>query len=335
MPLSDKPVEALSEAEAAKELARLAEEIAGHDLRYHAEDAPTISDADYDALRRRNLAIEQRFPDLVREDLPSKRVGAAISEKFGKVTHVVPMLSLDNAFADGDVVDFVARIRRFLRLAAETELAMTAEPKIDGLVAVAALRSRKAGHGGDARRRSGRRGCDRQLRAPSRKSPTSFMGRFSRGARGAWRDLHAPCRFRRAQDRRNAEAGKPTFANPRNSAAGSLRQLDTSITASRSLRFFAYAWGEISKMPADTQMGMVAAFKRFGFKTNPLMQRFTDVEGLLGALPHDRGKAGRRSATISMASSTKSTSSICKRGWASCRAARAGRSPTNSLPRRR
>ena len=333
MPLSDKPVEALSEAEAAKELARLAEEIAGHDLRYHAEDAPTISDADYDALRRRNLAIEQRFPDLVREDSPSKRVGAAISEKFGKVTHVVPMLSLDNAFADGDVVDFVARIRRFLRLAAETELAMTAEPKIDGLSL--SLRYEAGRLVTAATRGDGQVGEDVTANARTvAEIPNVLHGDFPEvlEVRGEIYMRHADFA---ELNRRNVEAGKPTFANPRNSAAGSLRQLDTSITAGRPLRFFAYAWGEISKMPADTQMGMVAAFKRFGFKTNPLMQRFTDVEGLLGALSHDRGEAGRRSATISMASSTRSTSSICKRGWASCRAARAGRSPTNSLPRRR
>jgi len=280
MPLSDKPVEALSEAEAAKELARLAEEIAGHDLRYHAEDAPTISDADYDALRRRNLAIEQRFPDLVREDSPSKRVGAAISEKFGKVTHVVPMLSLDNAFADGDVVDFVARIRRFLRLSAETELAMTAEPKIDGLSL--SLRYEAGRLVTAATRGDGQVGEDVTANARTvAEIPNVLHGDFPEvlEVRGEIYMRHADFA---ELNRRNAEAGKPTFANPRNSAAGSLRQLDTSITASRSLRFFAYAWGEISKMPADTQMGMVAAFKRFGFKTNPLMQRFTDVEGLLG-----------------------------------------------------
>ena len=136
MPLSDKPVEALSEAEAAKELARLAEEIAGHDRRYHAEDAPTISDADYDALTRRNLAIEQRFPDLVREDSPSKRVGAPPAEGFAKVRHAVPMLSLAKAYTDQDVVDFIERAYAASSSATRnSNIAFTAEPKIDGLSA--------------------------------------------------------------------------------------------------------------------------------------------------------------------------------------------------------
>ncbi len=133
MPKAKQAVDSLTEAQARDELEKLAQEIAGHDKRYHAEDAPTISDAEYDALRRRNLAIEQRFPELVREDSPSRRVGAPVSEKFEKVRHKVPMLSLDNAFSDEDVVDFVARIRRYLKLDADAPVAMTAEPKIDGL----------------------------------------------------------------------------------------------------------------------------------------------------------------------------------------------------------
>ncbi|TIQ86171.1 MAG: NAD-dependent DNA ligase LigA, partial [Mesorhizobium sp.] len=131
--MAEKPVDSLSESEAASELKRLAAEIAEHDRRYHTEDAPVITDAEYDALTQRNLAIEQRFPALVREDSPSRKVGAAVSEKFRKIVHAVPMLSLDNAFADADVIDFVGRIRRFLRLGADAPLAMTAEPKIDGL----------------------------------------------------------------------------------------------------------------------------------------------------------------------------------------------------------
>jgi DNA ligase (NAD+) len=277
--LASKPVEQLTEKEAAAELARLAEEIAGHDLRYHTEDAPTISDAEYDALRRRNLAIEQLFPALVREDSPSRKIGAAISERFGKVVHAVPMLSLDNAFHDEDVVDFVARIRRFLRLDADAELTFTAEPKIDGLSL--SLRYEGGRLVKAATRGDGQVGEDVTANA---RTVTDIPNVLSDGfpdvleVRGEV--YMRPSDFAEL-NRRNAEAGKPTFANPRNSAAGSLRQLDTSITASRPLRFFAYAWGEISKMPADTQMGMVAAFQSYGFRTNPLMKRFTDVEGLL------------------------------------------------------
>ncbi|GLS41404.1 DNA ligase [Mesorhizobium tianshanense] len=276
--MAEKPVDSLSEREAASELKRLAEEIASHDLRYHAEDAPTISDAAYDALRRRNLAIEQRFPALVREDSPSRRVGAAVSERFGKVVHAIPMLSLDNAFADADVTDFVGRIRRFLRLGAD-EPAMTAEPKIDGLSL--SLRYEAGRLVSAATRGDGQVGEDVTANARTiAEIPNVLTEDFPKVL-----EVRGEVYMRLADfaelNRRNAEAGKQVFANPRNSAAGSLRQLDTSITASRPLRFFAYAWGEVSKMPADTQMGMVAAFERFGFKVNPLMKLFDSVEGLL------------------------------------------------------
>ncbi|WAX97762.1 NAD-dependent DNA ligase LigA [Aminobacter sp. NyZ550] len=277
--MSDKPVDSLSETEAAAELARLAEEIAGHDLRYHAEDAPTISDADYDALRRRNLAIEQRFPQLVREDSPSKWVGAAVSEKFGKVTHVVPMLSLDNAFADEDVSEFVGRIRRFLRLSADEPVVITAEPKIDGLSL--SIRYENGRLVTAATRGDGQVGENVTANARTIADiPNVLKGDFAEvlEVRGEVYMSHADFA---ELNRRNAEAGKQIFANPRNAAAGSLRQLDTSITASRPLRFFAYAWGEVSDMPADTQMGMVEAFKTYGFKTNPLMKVFDSVDGLL------------------------------------------------------
>ena len=277
--MSEKPVDSLSEAEAAAELARLAEEIAGHDQRYHAEDAPTISDADYDALRRRNLAIEQRFPQLVRADSPSKSVGAAVSEKFGKVTHVVPMLSLDNAFADEDVNEFVGRIRRFLRLGADEPVVISAEPKIDGLSL--SIRYENGRLVTAATRGDGQVGENVTANARTIADiPNVLKGDFPDvlEVRGEVYMSHADFA---ELNRRNEEAGKPIFANPRNAAAGSLRQLDRSITASRPLRFFAYAWGEVSAMPAETQMGMVAAFGRYGFKTNPLMKVFDSVEGLL------------------------------------------------------
>ncbi|HEY4191097.1 MAG TPA: NAD-dependent DNA ligase LigA, partial [Mesorhizobium sp.] len=277
--MSEQAVDALTEGEAATELERLAKEIAGHDLRYHAEDAPTISDADYDALRRRNLAIEQRFPDLVREDSPSRTVGAAVSEKFGKVVHVVPMLSLDNAFADQDVADFVGRIRRFLRLGADDPVAISAEPKIDGLSL--SLRYEAGRLVTAATRGDGQVGENVTANARTVADiPNVLSGDFPDVL-----EVRGECYMGHADfaelNRRNGEAGKQTFANPRNAAAGSLRQLDTAITASRPLRFFAYAWGEVSAMPADTQMGMVGAFERFGFKVNRLMKLFDSVEGLL------------------------------------------------------
>ncbi|RWN99917.1 NAD-dependent DNA ligase LigA [Mesorhizobium sp.] len=277
--MPEKSVDSLSESEAASELKRLAEEIAAHDQRYHAEDAPTISDAAYDALRRRNLAIEQRFPALVREDSPSRKVGAAVSEKFRKIVHAVPMLSLDNAFADVDVMDFVGRIRRFLRLGADAPLAMTAEPKIDGLSL--SLRYEAGRLVTAATRGNGQVGEDVTANARTiAEIPNVLSGDFPDvlEVRG---EVYMRLTDFAELNRRNAEAGKQVFANPRNSAAGSLRQLDTSITASRPLRFFAYTWGEVSAMPADTQMGMVAAFERFGFRVNPLMKLFDSVDGLL------------------------------------------------------
>ncbi|RWO55026.1 NAD-dependent DNA ligase LigA [Mesorhizobium sp.] len=277
--MPEKSVDSLSESEAASELKRLAEEIAAHDQRYHAEDAPTISDAAYDALRRRNLAIEQRFPALVREDSPSRKVGAAVSEKFRKIVHAIPMLSLDNAFADADVIDFVGRIRRFLRLGADAPLAMTAEPKIDGLSL--SLRYEAGRLVTAATRGNGQVGEDVTANARTiAEIPNVLSGDFPDvlEVRG---EVYMRLTDFAELNRRNAEAGKQVFANPRNSAAGSLRQLDTSITASRPLRFFAYTWGEVSAMPADTQMGMVAAFERFGFRVNPLRKLFDSVEGLL------------------------------------------------------
>ncbi|RWM78858.1 MAG: NAD-dependent DNA ligase LigA [Mesorhizobium sp.] len=277
--MPEKSVDSLSESEAASELKRLAEEIAAHDQRYHAEDAPTISDAAYDALRRRNLAIEQRFPALVREDSPSRKVGAAVSEKFRKIVHAVPMLSLDNAFADADVIDFVGRIRRFLRLGADAPLAMTAEPKIDGLSL--SLRYEAGRLVTAATRGNGQVGEDVTANARTiAEIPNVLSGDFPEvlEVRG---EVYMRLTDFAELNRRNAEAGKQVFANPRNSAAGSLRQLDTSITASRPLRFFAYTWGAVSAMPADTQMGMVAAFERFGFRVNPLMKLLDSVEGLL------------------------------------------------------
>ena len=273
-------IESLSLAQAAAELARLAGEIAGHDKRYHQEDAPTVSDADYDALRRRNDAIEVRFPDLVREDSPSGRVGAAPAEKFDKVTHAVPMLSLSNVFNDEDVQEFCERVRRFLKLPEDEPLDISAEPKIDGLSASLRYENGKLITG--ATRGDGQVGenVTTNLKTVSG-IPHTLSG-------DGWPDVleirgevymsHADFA---ALNKRQEEEGKPPFANPRNSAAGSLRQLDSRITASRPLRFFAYAWGEVSTEPWQTQMEAVGMMADWGFTVNPHMVLCRSVEDML------------------------------------------------------
>ncbi|MDS1135711.1 NAD-dependent DNA ligase LigA [Nitratireductor indicus] len=279
MPAAKPPVEDLTEDQAREELERLAAEIRAHDRRYFEEDAPSVSDAEYDALRRRNLAIEQRFPDLVREDSPSRRVGAPVSGKFEKVRHKVPMLSLDNAFSDEDVIDFVGRIRRYLKLAGDAPVVMTAEPKIDGLSL--SLRYENGRLVSAATRGDGQEGENVTANARAVADiPTVLSGNPPEiiEVRGEVYMTHADFL---ALNRRQEAEGKPTYVNPRNTAAGSLRQLDASITAARPLKFFAYAWGEVSQLPADTQTGMVEAFERYGFRVNPLMARSESAEGLL------------------------------------------------------
>jgi DNA ligase (NAD+) len=272
-------VDKLTEKEAAAELERLAGEIAEHDRRYHGEDAPTISDAEYDALRLRNAAIEARFPKLIRPDSPSHRVGAKASEKFAKVVHAKPMLSLDNAFADEDVTDFVARIRRFLGLADDVPLTFTCEPKIDGLSA--SLRYENGVFVQGATRGDGSEGEDITANLRTIKDiPLRLKGKAPAvlEVRG---EVYMTHKEFAALNARQEKDGKPLYANPRNSAAGSVRQLDPSITAARALNFFAYAWGEASDMPADTQSGMLAAFKKFGFVVNPLIRQASTVEEIL------------------------------------------------------
>ena len=274
-----KPVDKLTSAEAEKELDRLAKEIAGHDRRYHGEDAPTISDADYDALRRRNAAIEDRFPLLVRPDSPSHRVGAKASEKFAKVVHAKPMLSLDNAFSDEDVADFIGRVRRFLGLKEDEDVAVTAEPKIDGLSA--SLRYEKGVLVQAATRGDGSEGEDitANLRTLS-DVPLLLKGKPPAvlEVRG---EVYMTHKAFDALNKRQEKDGKPTYANPRNAAAGSVRQLDPAITASRALNFFAYTWGEISALPAKTQHGMLEAFQDYGFVVNPLVKRCDTLDQIL------------------------------------------------------
>lgn len=264
-------VEALDRPAAKAELAQLAREIAHHDQLYYQADAPEISDAEYDELRRRNEAIEARFPDLVRADSPSRRVGAAPAEGFGKVRHRVAMLSLSNAFDEEDVNDFLDRIRRFLKIGPAESIAITAEPKIDGLSI--SIRY-EGGHLVEAATRGdGAEGENVTANVRTiRQIPHRLAGRDVPRAidvRGEIYLSHADfARLNTEQEK----TGQKVFANPRNAAAGSLRQLDPAVTAKRPLGFFAYAWGEASSLPDTTQFGVVAAFARWGLPVNPLME---------------------------------------------------------------
>ncbi len=275
-------VEHLSEDQARSELARLALEIRLADAAYYKQDAPHLSDAAYDHLRQRNLAIEARFPQLKRMDSPTDRVGVQVSDGFGKVEHGLPMLSLDNAFADADVEEFAARIRRFLGLPDDQDLVLTAEPKIDGLSL--SLTYKDGALVRAATRGDGKVGEDVTANARTLADvPAQLAG-------GDWPDLvevrgevymsHADFA---ALNTREAAAGRKTFANPRNAAAGSLRQLDVAITRARPLKFFAYAWGMASRHFADTQVEAVAALGRWGFATNDLFAAYQNTDGLVGA----------------------------------------------------
>ncbi|HSV22196.1 MAG TPA: NAD-dependent DNA ligase LigA [Xanthobacteraceae bacterium] len=272
--------DALNETQAKAELKRLAAEITAHDKRYYQEDAPTVSDAEYDALRQRNAAIEARFRDLVRPDSPSRRVGAAPAAKFAKVRHAVPMLSLDNAFAEQDVVDFASRIRRFLRLGEGDKIAFSAEPKIDGLSMSLRYENGKLVVG--ATRGDGNEGEDVTANVKTLKDiPHRLKARGVPQVCEVRGEIYMTKAAFLALNKRQSDIGGQVFANPRNSAAGSLRQKDPSITASRPLAFFAYAWGDMSEMPADTQSGMINWFASCGFKTNPLARMCQSVEALL------------------------------------------------------
>jgi DNA ligase (NAD+) len=263
--MAEKPVEALTEAEARAELARLAIALAAANTAYHTLDAPEISDAEYDALKRRNAEIEARFPGLKRSDSPSDQVGATVADGFGKIAHRVRMLSLENAFAAEEVAEFDDRVRKFLGLAGG--LSYTAEPKIDGLSL--SLRYEGGLLVQAATRGDGEVGENVTENARTiRDIPQHLTGAPQvLEVRGEVYMSHAD--FAGLNARATAEGDK-TFANPRNAAAGSLRQLDAGITASRPLRFFAYAWGEVSAPLASTQFEAIQRLKALGFQTNPL-----------------------------------------------------------------
>jgi DNA ligase (NAD+) len=274
------PVADLTEAQAKAELRRLAAEIAAHDKRYYQEDAPSVSDAVYDALRRRNEEIEIRFPTLVRSDSPSRHVGAAPAQKFAKVRHAVPMLSLGNAFSDAEVAEFAERVRRFLRVPESEAVVFTAEPKIDGLSC--SLRYERGRLVRAATRGDGAEGEDVTANVRTLEDvPGELRGRRVPDICEVRGEVYMTKSAFVALNERQKAAGKQVFANPRNSAAGSLRQLDPTITARRPLGFFAYTWGEMSAMPAQSQSGMIEWFAARGFKTNPLMQVCDSVEAML------------------------------------------------------
>ena len=271
----------LTKAQAKVELKRLALELEGHDKRYYQDDAPEVTDAEYDTLRRRFNAIEARFPEFVTGESPSQKIGAQPSGRFAKVRHAVPMLSLDNAFAEQDVFDFAARIRRFLKLADDDSIGFSAEPKIDGLSM--SLRY----EGGElvtaATRGDGAVGEDVTANIRTLEDvPKKLRGRNVPDVCEVRGEVYMTKQAFLALNERQKAAGDTIFANPRNSAAGSLRQKDPGITASRPLGFFAYAWGEMAAMPADTQSGMIKWFERCGFNTNPLTRLCHSVEELLG-----------------------------------------------------
>ena len=261
----------MSEADAKKRIAFLTREIKAADAFYYQDDAPIISDADYDALRKELIALEAEYPHLVTMDSPTQSVGAKPSGKFGKITHSVAMLSLDNAFTDEDVSEFCARVKRFLSMDEAAPMAFTAEPKIDGLSAALRYENGKLISG--ATRGDGKVGEDVTANL-------STLGSIPKTLKGeGWPDVlevrgevyidHADFDTMNAAQ---VEAGKDAYKNPRNAAAGSLRQIDPTITAQRPLKFFAYTWGEISAPISDTQMGAVKRFAEWGFETNPQMQ---------------------------------------------------------------
>jgi DNA ligase (NAD+) len=290
--LDTKPVGALDEAEAAAELKRLAAEIAHHDELYYRKDEPEVSDAAYDALRARNDQIEARFPDLVRDDSPSLRIGAAPVEAFGKVVHRVPMLSIDNAFTEDKVAAFLKSAKTFLGLSPDTPLEVTAEPKIDGLSITLRYESGKLVQG--ATRGDGYEGEDvtANIRTigdiPKSVSAKGFPQAFE--VRGEIYMRHAD--FAKLNSEQ-AKQGLKVFANPRNAAAGFVRQIDPSVTAKRPLRFFAYGWGDVDQLPAPTQWGVYEALTSWDFPVNPLMRLTSSIQEMLDTYREiESGRAG-------------------------------------------
>lgn len=283
--------ETLSEAAAGRELRRLAREIARHNRLYHTHDAPEISDADFDALVRRNAELEAAFPHLKRQDSPSVSVGAAPAGHLAKVTHARPMLSLDNAFSAEDVHEFIARIRRFLNLPADAQVTLTAEPKIDGLSC--SLRYEQGRLVQAATRGDGMVGED----VTANVAHVADIPQRLAGDAPALFEVRGEVYMGKADfaalNARQQAQGARLFANPRNAAAGSLRQKDPAVTAARPLRFFAHGWGEVSALPAATQSGVMAAIKRWGV---PVSADLVVVADEAQALAHYAAIEARRAA---------------------------------------
>lgn len=260
-------MERMTQDEARRELARLAREIADHDKRYYQEDAPTISDAEYDKLRQRSDAVEAKFPKLVTKHSPSQKVGTAPARGFKKVKHSVPMLSLANAFTEEDVADFVERVRKFLGMPEEEKLEIVAELKIDGLSFSARYEKGKLIYA--ATRGDGEEGEDITANISTLKDfPQKLTGENIPDVMEVRGEVYMRDEDFQELNAVQEAAGKPVFANPRNAAAGSLRQLDSTITASRKLSCFAYGWGELSEPVASTQWEVIKLFQAWGFTVN-------------------------------------------------------------------
>jgi DNA ligase (NAD+) len=269
----------ITEDEAATELARLAALIAEHDRRYHGDDAPSISDADYDALVRRNRELEAAYPALVRADSPSLRVGAAAASGFGKITHARPMLSLDNVFSDEEAGEFVARVRRFLGLAGDAPVLLTCEAKIDGLSCSLRFERGRLVHA--ATRGDGAVGEDVTANVASVRGLVHALPAGAPDVVEVRGEVYMALADFAAMNARAADAGGKVFANPRNAAAGSLRQLDARVTASRPLAFIAHGWGEMSAVPAESQSGVMAALAAWGFDIGAERLANADLEAAL------------------------------------------------------
>ena len=269
----------MNESEAAAELERLAKEIARHNRLYHSEDSPEISDSDYDQLVRRNAEIEALFPQLIREDSPSRLVGAAPAAHLSKVQHRLPMLSLENAFSEEEVGEFISRVKRFLSLAEEEKVTLTAEPKIDGLSC--ALRYENGRLTLAATRGDGTTGEVVTANvATIADVPQKLKGEAPETFEVRGEVYMSKADFAALNARQAAEGGK-IFANPRNAAAGSLRQKEATITAARPLRFYAHGWGEASSLPGETQFEVMAAIASWGIPIAEDMARFGELEGLI------------------------------------------------------
>lgn len=329
-----KPVADLSPRQAKLEHARLEEEIAEHDKHYHQQDAPVITDADYDTLKRRLLDIESQFPDLATLGGVSSSVGAAPAPGFAKVRHARPMLSLDNAFAETDVADFLGRIRRFLNLKEGDDIVLVAEPKIDGLSA--SLRYEKGELVRAATRGDGQEGEDvtANIRTLQQDVPHKLQG-------SGWPDVlevRGEVYMTRADflklNEAQEKAGGKIFANPRNAAAGSLRQLDASITAKRPLRFFGYSWGEVSAPLGKSLTEVRQHLAGWGFTLNSPVELCHSVDDLLAYYRGSRPGAPIW-LSISTVSSTRWTVWTGRSALGSSAARRAGRLPINSRRSRR